>query len=342
LNFLPPAERSLSFVIKAMTANRVTLFWATRREWPMARMARRLQLWGWIIRRQASVAGMTEAEVIALQSRPVPSNFVFDWLFGTVAPGIEVSDRSIPGPGGDIPIRVYRPAGAAAAARPLVLYFHGGGFVFGELRLGDWLCSQVAATVDTVVVAVAYRLAPTYRFPAAVDDCYAALTWAAANAAELGAGGPMGVMGESAGGNLSAAMCLLARDMGGPALAHQTLIYPATDMTEVAQSASAAANADAPFLSTAEIAAYRRLYLGPDGDENAASPSASPLLAADHGGLPPALIQVAEHDPHGFLNIPGLSRSAPQALAELCAEQSAAFTAFLATGARQEAAEPSG
>ena len=327
----------------------------------MARMDRRVQLWGWITRRQASVAGMSEAEVIALQGRPVPSNFVFDWLFGTAAPGIEVSDRSIPGPDGDIPIRVYRPGGAGAAAaasavpaaRPLVMHFHGGGFVFGELRLSDWVCSQVAARVGAVVVSVGYRLAPVHRFPAAVEDCYAALTWAAARDRELGAGGPVGVMGDSAGGNLSAVVCLLARDRGGPALAHQALIYPVTDVARVGQSASAAANSDAPFLSAAEIAAYRRLYLGPDPDADAASPSASPLLAANHGGLPPALIQVAEHDPlrddgtqyarvlrdagvsvrlteyvgmpHGFLTFPGLCRSAPQALSELCAEQATAF-----------------
>lgn len=336
----------------------------------MARMDRRVRLWGWITRRQASVAGMTEAEVIALQGRPVPSNFVMDWLFGTAAPGVEVSDRSIPGPDGDIPVRVYRTAGAgtASAARPLVVHFHGGGFVFGDLRLTDWVCSRVAATVGAVVVSVGYRLAPVHRFPAAVEDCYAALAWAAANDFELGAGGPIGVMGDSAGGNLSAVVGLLARDRGGPALAHQALTYPVTDMARVSQSASAAANPDAPFLSAAEIAAYRRLYLGPDPD--AANPSASPLLAADHGGLPPALIQVAEHDPlrddgaqyarvlrdagvsvrlteyvgmpHGFLTFPGLCRSAPQALAEVCAEQTAVLTGIRTTGAHLGVAEPAG
>src|ERR1022692_1660571 len=148
-----------------------------RRELRMARMDRRLKLWGWVTRRQVSVARMTEAEVVALQGRHVPSNVVIDWICGAVAQGIEVSNRSLPGPGGDIPIRVYRPAGATSgtgsAARPLVVYFHGGGFVFGELRLGDWLCGQVAAKVGAVVVSVDYRLAPAHRFPAAVEDCYA-------------------------------------------------------------------------------------------------------------------------------------------------------------------------
>jgi acetyl esterase len=274
-------------------------------------------------------------------------------ILGKAAPGVVLTDRSIPGPGGDLPIRVYTPASGTSGTsgpRPLVVYFHGGGFVFGGgLRMGDWICSEVAATVGAVVVAVDYRLAPVHKFPAAVEDCYAAVVWAAANAAELGADGPLGVMGESAGGNLSAVVCLLARDRSGPVISHQALIYPATDMT--AHDRPAASSKPLPFLSPEEMAAYRRMYLGPDGDP--ADPMASPLLAEDHGKLPPALIQVAEHDPlrpegvryaaalraagvqvrlstyvgmpHGFLNFPGLSRSAPQALAELCAEQTLAL-----------------
>jgi acetyl esterase/lipase len=315
----------------------------------MARMDLRLRAWGAVTRRQASVVTRSEAGVIALQGRRVPDNAVFNWIFGKLAAGVGVSDRSIPGPGGDLKLRVYSPLGAASGPRPLVVYFHGGGFVFGELRLGDWLCSQVAVSVGAVVASVEYRLAPVHRFPAAVEDCYAALTWAAANAADLGATGPLGVMGESAGGTLSAVVCLLARDGGGPAISHQALIYPGTDMTTRDQ--AAAANPRAPFLSADEMAAYRRMYLGPDGDTS--DPRVSPLLADDHGKLPPALIQVGEHDPlredgvryaaalraagvpvrlteyvgmpHGFMNFPGLSRSAPQALAELCAEQATAL-----------------
>jgi acetyl esterase len=308
----------------------------------------RMRAWGWVIRRQASVAKMTEEQVIALQRRHMPDNFVMDWIFGALVPGTEAADRRIPGPDCDIPARVYRPLRAGSGPRPLVVYFHGGGFVLGDLRMGDWLCSSVAARVGAVVVSADYRLAPVHRFPAAVEDCYAALTWAAANAADLGADGPLGVMGESAGGTLSAVMCLLARDRGGPAISHQALIFPAADMTAARPAAK-----DMPFLSRDEMTAFRRMYLGPDGDP--ANPWASPLLAAAHGGLPPALIQVAEHDPlredgvryaaalraagvpvrfteyvgvpHGFVNFPGLCRSAAQALAEICAEQSAALTA---------------
>jgi acetyl esterase len=217
--------------------------------------------------------------------------------------------------------------------------------------MSDWLCSNVAAAVGAVVVSVDYRLAPTNRFPAAVDDCYAALTWAADHA---GAGGPIGVMGESAGGNLSAVVCLLARDRGGPALSHQTLLYPATNLTRVAPPPS---SGEKPlFLSVPEMQAYRLYYLG---DSDPADVRASPLLAPDHHGLPPALIQVGEHDPlradgvayaealraagvpvrlteyvgmpHGYLNFPGLCRLAPQALAEITAEQRAALVRPSAT-----------
>ena len=312
----------------------------------MARMDLRVRAWGWVTRRQASVAARSEEDVIAMQRRGMPESRVTDLIFGKTPPGVAVTNRSVPGPDGDIPVRVYRPVRSAAGPRPLVVYYHGGGFVFGYLRMGDWLCGQVASRVGAVVVSVDYRLAPVHRFPAAVEDSYAALSWVAANSAgEVGAGGPLGVMGESAGGTLSAVMCLLARERGGPAISHQALIYPATDMTAERE------NVQMPFLSSDEMAAYRRMYLGPDGDP--ANPWASPLLAKDHEGLPSALIQVAEHDPlrddgmryaaalraagvpvrvteyvgmpHGFMNFPGLCRSAPQALSELCAEQTMAL-----------------
>ena len=207
------------------------------------------------------------------------------------------------------------------------------------------LCSQVARNVGAVVVSVDYRLAPRHRFPAAVDDCYAAVLWAAENAGSLGADGPMGIMGESAGGNLSAVTCLLARDRGGPAISHQVLIYPTTDMTE-----EAPATATTPFLTAPEMHAYRQHYLA---DADPRDTRLSPMLAEDHSKLPPALILVGEHDPlrdggvryaatlraagvpvrlteyvgmpHGFLNFPGLCRWAPQALAEICAEQKSAL-----------------
>jgi acetyl esterase len=323
----------------------------------MAPIDRRLRVWAWMVRRQSAVMMRSEADVIALQARHAPDNAVTNFIFGKTQPGTEVSDRAIPGPSGDLAVRIYRPAArpaspaepaeavSSAEPRPLIVNYHGGGFVFGDLRLADWLCSHVAVTVGAVVVSVDYRLAPVHRFPAAVDDCYAALLWAAKNASDLGAGGPVGVMGESAGGTLSAVMCLLARDRGGPPISHQALLYPPTDMTR-----SFPAGQVSPFLSEPEMRAYRGYYLG---DADPGDSRASPLLARDHAGLPPALIQVGEHDPlrddgaayaaalraagvpvrlteyvgmpHGYLNFPGLCRSAPQALAEICAEQTAAL-----------------
>jgi uncharacterized protein len=318
----------------------------------MAPIDRRVRAWAWLVRRQGSFDTKSDAEIIAMQSRPTPSNALTNRIFGTIVPGTVVSDRTIDGPGGNLPVRVYRPARGGPGARPLILNFHGGGFVFGDLRLADWMCSSVAVTVDAVVVSVDYRLAPGHRFPAAVDDCYAALVWAAEHAADLGAAGPgeataprIGVMGESAGGNLSAVTCLAARDRGGPRISHQALLYPATDLTRMPPNA-----ADSLIISEPEMLAFRRLYLG---DADPADPRVSPLLATDHSGLPAALIQVGEHDPlredgaryaaalqsagvpvrfteyvgmpHGYLNFPGICRAAPQALAEICAEQAAAL-----------------
>jgi acetyl esterase len=201
--------------------------------------------------------------------------------------------------------------------------------------------------VGAAVVSVAYRLAPANRFPAAVEDAYASAAWFAGHGDELGADGRrLAVMGDSAGGNLAAVVCLAARDRGGPAIRHQTLVYPCTDLTLA--SPSMASNAHAPLLTADEVRVYVDHYLGPGADRS--HPYASPLLAADHSGLPPALVQVAEHDPirddgrryaealrdagvpvrlteyvgmpHGYITLPGLCRSAGQALAEICQELS--------------------
>jgi acetyl esterase len=313
----------------------------------MAPIDRRIRVWDWVLRRTGSVAAMSDDKVIARQSRHVPSNALVNRIFGGVVPGAEARDLTLVGPAGDIAVRVYRPADGPAENRPLILNIHGGGFVWGDLRLSDWMCSSVAVTVGAVVVSVDYRLAPLHPFPAAVDDCYAALEWAADNAAQLGAATPprIGVMGESAGGNLSAVICLLARDRGGPRIAHQALLYPATDLTRIPQPATRTL-----IISGPDMHAFRRMYLG---DADPADPRISPLCAADLAGLPPALIQVAEHDPlredgvryaaalrsagvpvrfteyvgmpHGYLNFPGVCRAAPQALAEISAEQKAAL-----------------
>jgi acetyl esterase len=325
----------------------------------MARIDLRVRAWNAVIQRQSNVSARTPAQVVAMQGREMPDSIVTRWIFGVTPADVTVRDQKIPGPdGGEIGVRIYTPTALAAGPRPLIVYFHGGGFVFGALRMGDWMCGSAARGVGAVVMSVDYRLAPSSQFPAAVEDAYAAVAWAAEHAADLGVGGPIGVMGESAGGNLSAVVCLLARDRGGPVIAHQALLYPVTDMTDAGnRTPSAKANANAPILNAKDMTAYRNLYFGADADFGPdgvlADPKASPLLAKDHSGLPPALIQVAEHDPlrddgtnyaaalraagvpvrlteyvgmpHGFMNFPGLCRSAPQALAELLAEQKAAL-----------------
>ena len=183
-----------------------------------------------------SVAKMSDAEVIALQARQVPVNAVTKWLFGAVAPGVDGPTGRCQDPRGTSRSASTGPAAdgiaGPAPARPLVVYFHGGGFALGSLDMGNWICGSVAARVGRWSSPWTTGSRRRTVFPAAVEDCYAALAWAAGNAAELGATGRIGVMGESAGGNLAAVTCLIARERGGPAISHQALIYPATDMTE--------------------------------------------------------------------------------------------------------------
>ncbi|RFA18246.1 hypothetical protein B7R25_14420 [Subtercola boreus] len=179
----------------------------------------------------------------------------------------------------------------------MVLYFHGGGWtLFGGLDMCEWLPSRVAAEPGAIVVAVDYRLAPEHPFPAAVDDCYAALEWAAANATGLGADPHrLAVIGDSAGGNLSAVVSLLARDRGGPHIAAQGLIYPVTDT--VLDDRSMRLSATNPVLHRADMRAFLDHYLGTDPEAPERTDArAAPTLAENLSGLPPALVQVAAHD----------------------------------------------
>ena len=299
---------------------------------------------GKVMRRMpgASVAKLTPAEIARYSGAGAPELFA-SILMGKRPAGVTIVDRAADG----IPIRVYTPAGVATT-RPLIVYFHGGGFVFGDLRGGDWICGTVAKDLGAIVVSVDYRLAPQHPFPAGVDDCFAGLVWAAAHAGELGADpGRIGVMGESAGGNLAAVVALMARDAGGPVIRHQALLYPVTGAFD---SESRRVNADAFILTAADMAKYDELYAGDRKDWRV-----SPLKAASLAGLPPALIEVAAHDPlhddgveyaaalraagvevqlidypampHGFLNFPRFARDAKSALAAVVAAQRAALGA---------------
>ena len=207
-----------------------------------------------------------------------------------------VEERTIPGPDGapDLPVRVYRPR-LDGAPLPVVVFFHGGGWVLCDLDTHEITCRQLANGTDAVVVSVDYRLAPEHPFPAAVEDAYAATTWAHAHAAELG-GDPtrLAVAGDSAGGNLAAAVPLMARDRGGPPIIFQVLVYPALERSF--DTASYRDNAEGYFLTTLQMRWYWEQYLG-DDDDAAAHPYAAPLRAASLQGLPPAYIVTAEYDP---------------------------------------------
>jgi acetyl esterase len=212
-------------------------------------------------------------------------------LHGPPVPVAAAADRTIPGPAGDLRVRAYTPHGEPPF--PIVVWFHGGGWVVGSLDTFDPICRALAAAVPAVVVAVDYRLAPEHRFPAAVEDSYAATLWASRNAASLGGTQQrLAVAGDSAGGNLAAVVALGARDRGGPAIAFQLLVCPVMDAAM--DSASYREKADGFYLTAAGMRWYWDHYLGgADGSR----PDASPLRAAFFGGLPPALVVSAEHDP---------------------------------------------
>ncbi|HSG89540.1 MAG TPA: alpha/beta hydrolase [Pseudomonadales bacterium] len=211
------------------------------------------------------------------------------------APEIEVGaveDRVVPTPSGDVPVRIYRPAGTGPF--PLHVHYHGGGWVIGDLDTHDADCRELCRGAGCVVVAVDYRLAPEHRFPAAPEDCYAATCWAAEHAADLGARpGPISVGGDSAGGNLAAVVSLMARDRGGPQIALQLLIYPVTDAAM--DTVSYRDNADGYLLSADSMSWFWDHYC-PDASLRL-DPLASPLHAPDLSGLPPALVMTAEFDP---------------------------------------------
>jgi len=208
--------------------------------------------------------------------------------------GLAVNDRTIPGPPGapDIRVRLYEPV-RRHANTPCLVYFHGGGFIAGDLDSEHARCVRLAGQADCVVVSVDYRLAPECRFPAAVEDCYAALSWTAASADDLGIErSRIGVGGVSAGGGLAAAVALMARDRRGPVVAFQMLMFPVLDD----RMESASMNfVDTPLFDGPAAARMWTSYLG----ENRAnvSPYAAPARAKDLRGLPPTYLATGEFDP---------------------------------------------
>jgi len=205
----------------------------------------------------------------------------------------EVRDLLLVLPGRTLAARLYRPEGAGENP-PLVMFYHGGGWVIGDLETHDATARALARASGTALLSVAYRLAPETPFPGPLDDCYEALVWAADHAADLGIDGSrLAVAGDSAGGNLAAAVTIRARDAGGPAIAHQLLLYPVTD-ADFTRDSYLRSGTGEYFLGTAMMEWFWAHYVG--------DPAQAPTLAAvlrhpNLAGLPPASVIVAEYDP---------------------------------------------
>lgn len=204
----------------------------------------------------------------------------------------EISTLAIPGPATQLPAVVYRATDKTDL--PVLVYFHGGGFTIGSTSSHDSVCRHLCVEANCIVVSVDYRLAPEHKFPAALDDAYAATRWIAENAGALGGDpGRIAVGGDSAGGNLSAVVCLLARDSAGPDLCFQLLIYPGTDMTE--SFPSHRTFGEGYLLTSSLLSWFHDNYTPADMDHR--DWRVSPLHAQSHAGLPPAHIITAGFDP---------------------------------------------
>jgi acetyl esterase len=268
------------------------------------------------------------------------------------APVAETRELMAPGPdGGTIPLRLYRAAGTPPdALLPALVYFHGGGWVIGDLDTHDSLCRHLANAAQCALIAVDYRLAPEHKFPAAVEDCLAVTRWVGETGATLGIDGSrLAVGGDSAGGNLAAVVSLLARDRGALCLRSQLLLYPAVDFAM--NHASNQRFAEGHLLTLATMRWFAELYLR--GPEDVADWRASPLRAPDLANLPSAFVLTAGYDPlcdegaayarrlqehgvavrhrhlpeqiHGFLTMGKIVRAAGPALDEIAAALKTAF-----------------
>lgn len=270
----------------------------------------------------------------------IARNFVTTKMMGEPVPLPRVEDRKINGRSSQIPLRLYYPQ-ETEAPLPIILFFHGGGWVVGSIETHDLVCRRIAQASQRLVISVEYRLAPEHRFPTAVYDAYDALQWIGECAQTVG-GDPsrIAVMGDSAGGNLAAALCQVARDEGGPAIEKQLLVYPAVDAAHLYPSALTYANA--PILTKLDMDWFVDQYI--NSRDDIYDPRLSPLRG-NLAQLPPAFIVTAEYDPlvdqgrayaealqhqgnqviykeyprqvHGFMSIYPLASQAPAALRDM-------------------------
>ncbi|MDQ2757142.1 MAG: alpha/beta hydrolase [Actinomycetota bacterium] len=292
------------------------------------------------------VDGMDLDQIRAARQRVAPLRPPATWLTGAMPKGVRVSTTAFEARDGhSIQLRVYRP-GHGTGPLPVVVFIHGGGWVLGNVRGYDPLCGFLADSVEALVVSVDYRMAPEFVAPQAALDCVDAVRWTRTGVAQLG-GDPtrIAVSGDSAGGNLSAVVCQVVRDEGGPTISHQALLYPGVDGTQ--SFPSMRENAQAPILTKRQVDSFLAAYTA-TSQLALDHPLISPLWADDLTGLPPALVQTAQLDPlrdegiayaaaltaagvpvrattyvgapHGFHSFPGATLVAGQARAELVAE----------------------
>ncbi|HVN90760.1 MAG TPA: alpha/beta hydrolase [Candidatus Binataceae bacterium] len=283
---------------------------------------------------------------------PVEARQAAEVMFAAFRAGAKavakVTDMKIPGPAGEIPIRVYTPAGTGPFG--CLVFFHGGGWVIGSIETHDTLCRELTVGAGVVTVSVDYRLAPEHKFPAAPEDCYAATKCAYDSAKSINVDpNRIAVGGDSAGGNLAAVVSQMARDRGGPKIAYQYLIYPATDCSDETPSQREFA-LDGYILSRADMEWFYGHYLNAPDKTN---PYACPGVAKNLAGLPPAFVITASIDPlrdegetyaealrkagvqvkakryegvcHGFLSMASMVDLGKQAIADSCAELRAAI-----------------
>ncbi|WP_165837675.1 alpha/beta hydrolase [Zavarzinia aquatilis] len=256
-----------------------------------------------------------------------------------------VEERRAPGPAGDVPMRLYVPEGLPAGPAPMLVFFHGGGFVIGDIPSYDLTCRYIADVARCQVLSVEYRLGPEHVYPAAIDDCVAAWRHISGNPADFGADpARIGVAGDSAGGHLSAVVCQQAKWYGLPLPCHQVLIYPVVDISRERPSHQTYGEG---FLLTRDLMHWFMAKFLPDWVDRT-DPRVSPLLWQDKSGLPPATVVVAGFDPlqdegrdyaealkaagvpvtllscdsliHGFISMPGVVEAADKALQDICAE----------------------